>query len=150
MDKLIEANDILLPQSMVEREIDALAKQMGMERKDDEPESDEIKELKAKIFTEQAERRVALGLLISKVASQQEIELDQQRIDAQLERIAASYQDSEEVISWYRQNPEQMDNVISLVLEEQVVDWLLEATQIVDEPKTFTEVMKPEQAQAAA
>jgi trigger factor len=41
----------------------------------------------------------------------------------------------------YRQNPDAMRQVENLVLEDQVVDYLLERAKVTDQKTTFKEVM---------
>ena len=71
-----------------------------------------------------------------------EIELDQDKVTGKIDEICAPYDNPDEIRNIYLQNPQFMGQIESMVLEEQVVDWLLEAAQVVDEPKTFGEVMK--------
>ena len=59
--------------------------------------------------------------------------------------MASSYEDSEEFIRWYRQNAEAMKGVQTLVLEDQVVEWLLERADVVEETVSFDDIMRPPQ-----
>ena len=55
--------------------------------------------------------------------------------------MAANYPDPEPMLKAYRQNPEAMRQVENLVLEDQVVDYLLERAKVSDQKTTFKEVM---------
>jgi trigger factor len=41
----------------------------------------------------------------------------------------------------YRQNPEALRQVESMVLEDQVADYLLERAKVTDQPSSFKELM---------
>ena len=67
-----------------------------------------------------------------------------------LETVAASYQDPAEVIRWHEQNPQAMEGIRALVIEDQMVEWLLERAQVSEKPSTFAEIMKPSRSPAEA
>jgi trigger factor len=94
-------------------------------------------ELPDNLFEDQARRRVTLGLLIAEVIKQQQVELDRDRLRRTLEDYAASYEDADEVIKHYLSNRNQMAAIENIVLEDQVVDWVLEQVQVEDEPTSF-------------
>lgn len=147
MDALLAVNDILLPHAMVAREIDAIAEQSNFKN----PEGDENPEqTKSAIFREAAERRVALSLIVSRLVAANEISIDEGRVQQQLETIASSYEDKEAVIRWYRQNQKMMDSINMLVMEDQVVDWLLQRADVVEKQSSFDEVMKPQKTVGTA
>ncbi len=140
MQGLLDANPIALPKVLIGYEIQQLAQQLQfpLDRKDEK-----IQQIKNKLFEPEARRRVALGLLISRLASAQAIKPDEQRILNYLETVASTYQDPNEVIRWYQQTPQALDDVKALVLEDQIVDWLLERAQVTEKASTFAEVMRP-------
>lgn len=103
--------------------------------------------MKQTLFKENAERRVRLGLIVSRLIASNNLEIDNSRLQAKLTEMAASYDDPDEFVTWYRQNPQAMSSLRTLVLEEQVVDWLLEKANIVDQPNSFDGYMRrPPQA----
>ena len=61
--------------------------------------------------------------------------------ESSLQEIASDYPDPEEVLKAYRQNSDAMRQIESIVLEEQVVDYLLERAKVADQPATFKELM---------
>jgi len=144
---LLDGNPIPLPRVLIEVEIEHLASQLRFPPSGD---NEKIRQLKAQLFETEARRRVALGLLISRVAASQGIQPDEQRVRAQLDAIAATYEEPAEVVRWYEQTPNALDNVRALVVEDQVVDWVLERAQVTDKASTFAEIMTPSQQPAAA
>ena len=145
MQGLIDANDIPLPQAMVNDEVAHLAKQSGFP---EDSEKEEQETTKNKLFEAEARRRVALGLIIARLVSANDIKVDNARVYAHLETIASRYQDQDvqAVMQVYQQNPQLMESIRNLVLEDQVVDWLLERAEISDKPGSFDDVMKPQTA----
>jgi trigger factor len=141
MDKLLEANDIPVPQAMVDEEIERLAQQANFPL-----DTEEGKQSAKARFEGEARRRIALGLLISRLVSANAIKPDSGRVRAKLESIASSYEDPQSLIQWYSQNPQALENIGALVLEDQVVDWLLERAQVIDKPSSFEAIIKPGQA----
>jgi trigger factor len=106
-------------------------------------DDEKIRELKAQLLGSEARRRVALGLLVSQLATEQGIKVDDQRVQDYLQSLAATYQEPAEVLRWYGQTPQALDGVRALVLEEQIVDWLLERVRVTDKSSTFAEIMAP-------
>lgn len=149
MEGLVERNDILVPQALVDDEIDNLARESRLPDLPDE-QTDEQKakyrELKTQLFGEAAQRRVKLGLIVSRLINARGIEVDENQVQTQLEKLAASYEDKDEFIGWYRQNPQAMSSLRTLVLEDQAVKWLLESAQVSDKAMSFDELMRPDGA----
>lgn len=144
---LLIANPVPLPQALIDAEIESLARQMYFPANSQDEKS---RQLKTQLFESEARRRVALGLLLSRMAVAQEIKADEQRMRTHLETVAASYQDPTEVIRWHEQNPQAMEGIRALVIEDQIVEWLLERAQVSEKPSTFAEIMKPSRLPAEA
>jgi len=136
-DRLVEANPVAVPQGLVEEEIDRMIEQMqertGVKAKSGLPRD---------LFTEQAQRRVALSLLVGELVKASELEPDAERVRQMVESHASGYENPEEVINWFYSSREQLSSVEMAVLEDQVVDWVLERTKVVDEQIPFDEMMK--------
>lgn len=140
MQGLFQANRVPLPRALVEAEIENLASQLQFP----EDLADEQKQrFKSQLFGLQAYQRVALGLLMSELVKREDIRLDEQRVREVLETLAAAYQEPEEVIRAYEQDPRMMENARALALEDQIVDWLLERAQVTEKASTFAEIANP-------
>ncbi|GAB3106864.1 trigger factor [Aestuariicella hydrocarbonica] len=148
MDKLIEAHEVDLPKALVAGEVEALRNQMMQQFGGAQPNLDLKSLLPDEMFTEQAERRVALGLIVGEVVKAGEIKVDADRVRETVEEMASTYQDPEEVISYYYSNQQLLASVESVVLEDQVVDYILAGAKVTETDSTYDEVIKPaEQAQ---
>jgi trigger factor len=136
MDVLLEAHPLDLPQALVDEEVETLRKQTRQNMGGSAGNRD----LPASLFDEQARRRVALGLIIAEVVKGNGLKVDPQRVQSTIEDIAASYEDPREVVSVYSSNREQRSALEGVVLEEQVVDWVLSQVQVVEEQSSFKAV----------
>jgi trigger factor len=96
------------------------------------------------LFKEQAERRVKLGLLVGEIIKQNNIQKDQGRVDAMLQELSASYEDSQAVIDYYKNNAEAMQSVNAAVMEEIIVEWVLGQAKVIDEDMNFYALLNPE------
>lgn len=142
LDALYRENSgIGIPQAQVESQIQVLMNQAhDMLLRQGAPES-EIS-LDRAPFEEQARRRVALGLLIREVVRRQNLKADPQQIRQRVEFIASSYENTEEAVKWYYADRERLANIEQLVLEDQVVDWIVSSVKLRDEPTTFEALLK--------
>ena len=130
MDSLGELHDFEIPAPMISREIQVLKDQMmGQFQQPPGGRQNELN-LPDELFKDQAEKRVKLGLVVNEIISQFELEVDQEKLDQHLQDLASSYAEPEQVIGWYRGNPEQMQNLEMGVLEDQVVDHIISKAQV--------------------
>ncbi|AVD84012.1 trigger factor [Pseudomonas sp. SWI6] len=145
MDGLLAANPIEVPKALLENEVNRLrvqaVQQFGGNIK---PE-----QLPAELFEEQAKRRVVLGLIVAEVVKQFELKPDDVKVREMIEEMASAYQEPEQVIAWYYKNDQQLNEVRSVVLEEQVVDTVLQKATVTDKSVSYEEAVKPAQAPAA-
>lgn len=146
MDKLLEINKIDVPQALVEEESHHLAQQMLQGLAAQGAKLQDLK-LDPANFAPQAARRVALGLILAEMVHSNKLSVDPGRLRAAVEEMAASYEHPEEVVKWYYSDRRRLSEVESMVLEEQVVDWVLAQADVAEKPQSFAEVMYPERAQ---
>jgi len=143
MDALLDAHaDLEIPSALIKQEVGTLRQQMfqqfgGAAGQDLDLES----LLPDEMFSERAERRVKLGLLLSELINKLGVQADAGRVRAEIEEMASTYQDPEEVINWYYANQEQLANVESKVLEDQVVEKLLDKAEITEQPCSYQEAI---------
>lgn len=143
MDKLVEANEVEVPNTLVAGEIEGLRGQMMQQFGGAQPDMDLKSLLPDDMFKEQAERRVALGLIVGEIVKGAEIEVDADKVRAMVEEIASTYQEPEEVINYYYGNQQLLSGIESVVLEDQVVDHVLGTCKVTDVKSTYEEVIKP-------
>lgn len=139
MDGLVSLNPIDVPTALVNEEIQRQKEQMLEQM----PEGSEVSALPDELFGDQAKRRVLLGLVVGEIIQQKQIKADAAAVRQQVERMASSYQDPQQVIDYYYGNQEMLKNIEGLVLEEAVTETVLQAATVIDEPTTFKEIMNP-------
>jgi trigger factor len=129
---LLENNPVEVPRSLVASEMRQLQSQKGSSGTD--PAALEAS----------AERRVKLGVLVSEIVKQNQLQVDPDRVRNLVETIAASYETPEEVVQWYYGNQEMLAGIQSAVIEEQVVDWVVEhgGVDLTEQQTTFNELVE--------
>ena len=137
MNYLREKNQIQIPEAMIKNEAAAMQKdwmkRSGVEKESDAPELENFN----KIATE----RVHLGLLVNELVISREMELDDERVKTKLGEITNAYPNGDEIKKMYEQTPELMDQLRSMVMEDQVVDWLIDKTTFADKETEFKELI---------
>ncbi|MCD5973814.1 MULTISPECIES: trigger factor [Pseudomonas syringae group] len=145
MDGLLAANPIEVPKALLENEVNRLrvqaVQQFGGNIKPDQ--------LPAELFEEQAKRRVELGLIVAEVVKQFDLKPDDTRVREMIQEMASAYQEPEQVVAWYYKNEQQMNEVRSVVLEEQVVDTVLQKASVTEKSVSYEEAVKPVEAPQA-
>lgn len=141
IDGLIEANPIDIPNTLKHQEMHALQRdamqRMGIEDPEQAPELDN--------FTEIAEKRVRLGLLIRQLIVDQSLTVDEAKVRARVEDMCAGYENETDMVNMYMSNPQIVEQVQPMVLEQQAVDWLMENGKVTEKTVTFTKYMNPKE-----
>jgi trigger factor len=133
IEKLVDAHpELEVPQSMIENEARALARQNNAQ-------GDEA----FTAFLPSARRRVSAGLLISELARQNDIRLDPKRVSEALATIASTYEEPEKVVELYTRDPQLMNALQNRVIEDQVVEWMAEHAKHSEQQLSFNDVMRP-------
>lgn len=135
--------DLQVPKALVSQEIDALRNQQMQQFGAMAEKLNAADILPDELFRENAERRVKLGLVLNELISIEGIKADEDKVRAALEEMAASYEDKEEIINWYMSNPQQLQQIEGMVIEEEVVEKLLEKSKVSEETLSYEEVMSP-------
>jgi len=143
-EALVSANALEVPKALVAEEItrqrEQALKQFGGASAQIKPEM-----LPDDLFVDNAKRSVALGLLVSAIIEKNEVKVDADRVRTLVDEVAQSYEEPEQVVQWYYGNKEQMAQVQSAVLEDQVVDLILAAAQLSDKAVGYEELLRPQQ-----
>ena len=135
-DALLEANEFEVPSAMIESEVSNMkqdtARRMGLDPKDMNPDlfPDET-------FTEEATKRVKVGILLNTMIQERELKPDADKVKEIIEERAKNYKDPQQVINYFYSDDEQLRNIESISLEEQVVDILKEEAKSTDENITY-------------
>lgn len=142
MDGLLKTNEVEVPKALISSEIDRLRQQAVQQFGG---ANFDPSQLPAELFEDQAKRRVTLGLIVAEIVKQNEIKPDEDRVRAMVEELASAYQEPQQVINWYMQNEQQLAEIQSVVLEEQVVDTVLQKAKVTEKKVSYEEAVKPAQ-----
>jgi len=96
------------------------------------------------VFAPQAQRRVALGLLIGEVIKSKQLKLDAAKVEQTLSDMAADYEQPEQVKQFYRGRQDLMQGLSAMVLEDQVVAALIEGVAANTVTMSLDDLLKPQ------
>ncbi len=147
MDLLLEANQLEVPKALINQESSVLQQQTKQNFAQNGQASNI--DLPLNLFEEQARRRVALGLLMGEVIRENKIELDTALVRQKVEQFAQSYEDPQEVIDYYLKDKKKLASIENVVLEDQVVSWLLDQVRVEEKESGFEELMNDSTADGA-
>jgi trigger factor len=108
---------------------------MGIEDHDQAPPMENFKEA--------ADKRVRLGLLLRQVITENKITVGVEDMKARVEEMCAGYENSEEMVKMYMSNPQVMQQVEPMVVEQKAVDWLLANGKSKAKKVSFKDYMNP-------
>jgi trigger factor len=142
MDQLFELNEVELPKALVTNEITQLKKQMiqqfgGGQEFDPSMLPDDM-------FTAKAERRAALGVIVSEVVKVEELTPDEDRVRERVNEIASTYDQPKEVVDYYYSQQELLSSVEAVVLEDQVTELVLSKAVVTEETVSYEDAVKPD------
>jgi len=137
MNALLETNPIDIPNALKHQEMHALQKEamqrLGVEDPELAPPLDN--------FSEGAEKRVALGLLLRQVIVDKEITVDEALLRTRVEEMCAGYENADDMVSMYMSNPQVMQQVEPMVVEQQAINWIIDNGKTKDKKISFKEFM---------
>ncbi|MCF7354456.1 trigger factor [Vibrio sp. CK2-1] len=139
---LVEQNEMDVPSALIDQEIEVL-RQQAAQRFGGNPEA--AAQLPRELFEEQAARRVKVGLLLGEVIKSEELKADDDRVKALIEEMATAYEDPSEVIAYYEQNEQMMNNIRNVALEDQAIDAIIAKAKVSDKEVSFNELMNQQQ-----
>ena len=140
MDALVNHTEMDVPKVMVEQDSQRLAEQT---RQDMAQRGMDVKSLPfpSDLFATKAERRVRLGLILSQLVQDNNLQATSDQVKAQIEDFAQSYEDPQEVLKYYYSDRRRLGEVEALVLEENVVNYVLGKAKVASKDVGFDELM---------
>jgi trigger factor len=140
MDALLAATPFEAPKALIEMESQQMAEnalrdlqQRGMAAKNVPVEPS--------WFTEQATRRVKLGLLLAEVVKAKDLHAKPEQVRAIVDDFAETFEDPKEVVRWYYSQPQRLAEAEALAMENNVVDWVLGQAKVTESVAVFDELM---------
>ncbi len=137
MNGLLESNPLDVPNALKHDEMHSLQREamqrMGIEDADKAPPLEN--------FAAAAEKRAALGLLLRQLIVDKELSADEAMIRARVEELCAGYENADDMVNMYLANPQVMQQIEPMVIEQQAVDWIIENGKSKAKKISFKEFM---------
>ena len=147
-DALLEKNEFDIPKAMLEQEINR-QRNMMVQRFSQQfganPNNFSGDMLPNELFEDQALRSARLGVIVSRLINSQELKVDQERVEEFIKESAENYEDPQEVIDYFTNDEQQRANIESVVLEDQVVDYVLSQGKVTDKEVGYQELIASQQ-----
>jgi trigger factor len=137
MQQLLAVNPVTVPKALVDAEIRDM--QMELLRRSGSRDARQLPPREN--FESGARRRVALGLILNEVIRKAGIQADAARVQARLDELVATYSDPDEARRQYLQNDAATRQLQVSVLEDQAVEWVVNAAQVTDQAGSFKDIM---------
>ncbi|MCL4170666.1 UNVERIFIED_CONTAM: hypothetical protein GTU68_008986, partial [Idotea baltica] len=144
MDGLSDLHEIDLPKALVTQEIGYVRNEMS-----ENAGGADMSSLPDDLFAEQASRRVKLGLIVGEIVTKNEMKSDPEKVDEMLTTLASTYEEPQQLIEYYKGNPQAMQTIQAAVMEEMIVEWVMGQAKVTDEEVAFADLMSPQQQQTA-
>ncbi len=144
LDALAATASFEVPQSMVDAEFEQIWQRVEADLKagklDDEDKDKDEDTLKAE-YRAISERRVRLGLLLSEIGRANGIQVGADEMTRAMRNEASRYPGQEQqVMEFFRKNPQAADGLRGPIYEEKVVDFILELAKVEDRAVTAEEL----------
>ena len=138
-EQLIAAyGHVEMPPRLVENEARAMAANMAEQAR----RQGQFVEAQPEPFMDAARKRVLVALLVGEVARRNELRLEPRRLNETMRLIASTYENPDQVIELYRNDPQLMQGLQSRVMEEQVIDWIAERAQHTEQALSFQDAIR--------
>jgi len=141
LDALVKVANFCVPKTLVEWEARNLMQQTVKDMESRGMKMNDVG-LPSELFTERAERRVKLGLIFADLAQKYDLKAKPEQVRALVEDYAQSFDHPEEVVRWFYANASQLQEVESLILEENTVSWIMAQAKTVDKVVSLDELME--------
>src|SRR3569623_711226 len=140
MDALIAVAELDVPKALIDQDGQRLVE---MTRQDMAQRGMNVNALPfpPALFATQAERRVRLGLILAEIVKANNLQATPEQVKAEVEEFAESYEDPQQVVKYYFGDRRRLAEVEALVLEENVVNYVLGKAKVTEKPVAFDELM---------
>ncbi len=137
MNALLAAHPLEVPRALVTQESLVLLEDFRERMRGKGLASSGLNKIGPEMFTERAQRRVHLGLILGEIIKVAGLKADPAKVRGLVEILAASYQEPGAVVNWYYEDRQRLAQVEAAVLEDEVVAWVLQRVQLQAQPVAF-------------
>lgn len=140
LDALSDKVEVTLPQALVEQEAQTLLNRQAEQFKQQGMNPEDLR-MTADMFKPDAEKRVKIGLVLGEVIKENNIEATEEGRKAFIEEQASSYDDPQEVIQWYANNPDAQKEIDAILVEREITKLILSEAKVKEVSKKFEEIV---------
>ena len=143
MAALLKVVSLQIPKALLNAEAQSLMEQTMRDMKKrgmEMPKGDDS--LPLELFTERAEKRVKLSLILAVLIEKHNLQAKPEQIKALVQDYAQSYDNPEEVVQWHYSDEARLRDAENLVLEDNVVTWVMGAAKVTEKAVEFNELME--------
>ncbi len=140
MEALIESAKVEVPKSLIEIEIERMSAAARRELESRGVKTADLP-LEREKFEERAKHRATLGLVVAEIVKANGLQAKPEQVRAMVEEQAQTYEQPEQLVKWYYQAPERLREVESMVIEDNVVAWVLATAKVEEKAVAFDELM---------
>jgi len=141
MEVLLKIAQLEVPKALLESEAQNLMQQTLQDMEARGMKIPKGMQLPPDMFVERATKRVKLGLILGELVKKHDLKAKPEQMKALVQEYAQSYEHPEEVVRWYAAEPGRMREVENLVLEDNVVAWVMAGAKVSDQAVTLNELM---------
>ena len=131
-----------LPKSLLDVEAQQMMERMARDLQEKGMKPEDIK-LTPDLFRNQAENRVALGLVVGELVRSQNLAARPEQVRSLVAEAAQTYEQPDAVVRWHYEQPERLNEFQALAVERNIVDWVVGRVKVVDKPASFQALMGP-------
>lgn len=131
-----------VPSTMVEAELESILRQVKSELTETEKKETTDEKLREE-YSEIANRRVRLGLLLSEIGTEKDIKISNQELSQEVYRIAAQTRtEVKTLVDYIKKNPAALNSIQAPLFEEKVVDALLSELKLKEKKVSLKDLDK--------
>lgn len=142
MDLLLMVSRLEAPQSLVQGEAQRLMEQTVRDMEGRGMKIPQGLKLPADMFLERAEKRIKLGLILAELVKQRDLQAKPEQVEALVDEYAQSFEHPEEVRQWYRADKSRLQEIENLVLEDNVVAWVMAGAKVTEQAVKLNDLME--------
>ena len=140
MDALIKVSEFDVPQILVKQEVGELTEMTRRDLAVRNPAQKDIA-LPPELFTNQAEKRVRLGMLLGELMKDNILAVSADKLKERATEIASSYENPQMVMDYYLNDPGRRKELEAMVMEENAMDYVFGKAKVVEKAVPFEELM---------
>jgi trigger factor len=141
MDALVATAQFDIPKALLESETQSRIKLAREQLKERGMPNADTFPIPPDAFTEEATRRVKLGLMIGELIKVAGLQAKPEQVRTRIETFAQGYEQPAQVVSYYLSDRQRRAEIEAIVLEDNVVDHILSQAQVAEDNVNFDQIM---------